>query len=133
MAKAELGHKQRCGSCGIKFYDLNKTPIICPSCHTEFDPETLLKSRRGRSPDKVEQKVATPGAEETEEEEIITEADDDNFDDDDVLPTEDEPLIAIATDDDEEEAEGGTELIDVLDDEEPLVTGDNLDDEEEDS
>ena len=105
MAKAELGHKQRCGSCGIKFYDLNKTPIICPSCHTEFDPETLLKSRRGRSPAKVEQKAATPGAEETEEEEIVTEADDDNFDDDDVLPTEDEPLIAIANEDDEEEAE----------------------------
>ena len=105
MAKAELGHKQRCGSCGIKFYYLNKTPIICPSCQSEFDPESLLKSRRGRSPAKAEQKAVVAGAEASEEEEIITEVDDDKFEEeDDVLPTEDEPLIAIASDDDEEEA-----------------------------
>jgi uncharacterized protein (TIGR02300 family) len=134
MAKAELGHKQRCGSCGIKFYDLNKTPIICPSCQTEFDPESLLKSRRGRSPAKAEQKAVVAGAEASEEEEIITEVDDDKFEeDDDVLPTGDEPLIAIASEDDGDEAEGGSELIDVLDDEEPLGTGDDLDDEEDDT
>lgn len=134
MAKAELGHKQRCGSCGIKFYDMNKTPIICPSCQSEFDPESLLKSRRGRSPAKAEQKAVVAGAEASEEEEIITEVDDDKFEeDDDVLPTEDEPLIAIASDDDEDEAEGGAELIDVLDDEEPLGTGDDLGDEDDDT
>ena len=134
MAKAKLGHKQRCGSCGIKFYDLNKTPIICPSCQTEFDPESLLKSRRGRSPAKAEQKAVVAGAVASEEEKIITEVGDDKFEEeDDVLPTGDEPLIAITSDDDEHEAEGGAELIDVLDDEEPLGTGDDLDDEEDDT
>lgn len=36
MAKAELGTKRLCGSCGAKFYDLNKDPIVCPKCATVF-------------------------------------------------------------------------------------------------
>ena len=32
MAKPELGTKRLCGSCGAKFYDLNKDPIVCPKC-----------------------------------------------------------------------------------------------------
>jgi len=34
VAKPELGTKRLCGSCGVKFYDLSKDPIICPKCHT---------------------------------------------------------------------------------------------------
>ena len=34
MAKPELGTKRLCGSCGAKFYDLSKDPIVCPKCHT---------------------------------------------------------------------------------------------------
>ena len=36
MAKPELGTKRLCGSCGVKFYDLNKDPILCPKCGTVF-------------------------------------------------------------------------------------------------
>lgn len=36
MAKPELGTKRHCQSCGAKFYDLNKDPIICPRCGTAF-------------------------------------------------------------------------------------------------
>jgi uncharacterized protein (TIGR02300 family) len=36
VAKPELGTKRLCGSCGAKFYDLSKSPIICPKCATEF-------------------------------------------------------------------------------------------------
>lgn len=36
MAKAELGTKRQCQSCGAKFYDLNKDPIICPTCSVQF-------------------------------------------------------------------------------------------------
>ena len=49
MAKADLGIKRACLSCGIKFYDFNRTPIICPGCSTEFSLENLLTSRKGRS------------------------------------------------------------------------------------
>jgi uncharacterized protein (TIGR02300 family) len=36
VAKPELGTKRLCGSCGVKFYDLNKDPILCPKCGTQF-------------------------------------------------------------------------------------------------
>ncbi len=36
MAKPELGTKRLCGSCGAKFYDLGKDPIVCPKCGTVF-------------------------------------------------------------------------------------------------
>ena len=49
MAKADLGIKLACLSCGMKFYDFNRTPIICPGCSTEFNLENLLTSRKGRS------------------------------------------------------------------------------------
>ena len=34
MAKPEWGTK-RTGPCGTKFYDFNKSPIICPGCGGE--------------------------------------------------------------------------------------------------
>jgi len=37
VAKPELGTKRLCGSCGAKFYDLNKDPITCPKCGTVFE------------------------------------------------------------------------------------------------
>ena len=46
MAKPELGTKRLCASCGAKFYDLSKDPIICPKCETVFHPVVL--STRGR-------------------------------------------------------------------------------------
>jgi uncharacterized protein (TIGR02300 family) len=36
LAKPDLGTKRLCGNCGAKFYDLNKTPIVCPKCETVF-------------------------------------------------------------------------------------------------
>ena len=49
MSNPEWGIKRACPSCGIKYYDFNKNPIICPKCEFEFDPDLLLKSRKGRS------------------------------------------------------------------------------------
>lgn len=34
MAKPELGIKRQCANCGAKFYDLGKSPILCPKCGT---------------------------------------------------------------------------------------------------
>ena len=36
VARPELGTKRQCLSCGAKFYDLNKNPIVCPKCATVF-------------------------------------------------------------------------------------------------
>ena len=35
MAKPELGTKRVCVACAARFYDLQKTPAICPKCGTE--------------------------------------------------------------------------------------------------
>ena len=32
MTKPELGNKHQCQHCGTKFFDLNKTPVVCPKC-----------------------------------------------------------------------------------------------------
>lgn len=62
MAKTEWGLKRICPHCNTRYYDMKKNPPVCPSCGAIFDPETLLKSRRGRV---VEvKKVAAPAPEE---------------------------------------------------------------------
>jgi uncharacterized protein (TIGR02300 family) len=45
VAKAELGTKRLCGHCGTKFYDLSKTPIVCPKCATVFQVVAASTSR----------------------------------------------------------------------------------------
>ena len=49
MVKPEWGVKRTCHSCGAKFYDLKRDPIVCPKCGTTFDFETALKSRKVRT------------------------------------------------------------------------------------
>ena len=74
MSKPEWGIKRVCPSCSIRYYDFNKKPIICPKCEFEFDPDLLLKSRKGRSiaskPDENELSTDTKKEEDTLEEDI---------------------------------------------------------------
>ena len=68
MSKPEWGIKRVCPSCSIKYYDFNKNPIICPKCEFEFDPDLLLKSRKGRSiASKIEVNTVSNDAKEEEE------------------------------------------------------------------
>jgi uncharacterized protein (TIGR02300 family) len=121
MVSTELGQKRRCFSCGVKFYDFNKSPITCPECASEFDPENLLKSRRGKSA--VKAAVVKPDAAAEDDLEDESETKDDEFDEsddvaDDNLPSDDETFIPAAGEDGDEttpDIENG-ELIDVLDD-----------------
>jgi uncharacterized protein (TIGR02300 family) len=117
MAHKNLGRKRRCASCGIKFYDLTKTPAVCPACGTEFDPEVLLKSRRGRAAAKVDEAKTPSKEEDVNDDDVVEKAENDEFenDDDEVLASESD-LISISAEDDEETGSSGVELIDVLDD-----------------
>lgn len=36
MANPALGTKRICTGCAAKFYDLGKSPIVCPACETVF-------------------------------------------------------------------------------------------------
>lgn len=65
MAKPEWGTKRQCQSCGAKYYDFARSPIVCPACGTTFDPEAILKARRPRpgAAPKKERIVPVPGDE----------------------------------------------------------------------
>jgi uncharacterized protein (TIGR02300 family) len=63
VAKPELGAKRQCQSCGVKFFDLNKDPVICPKCGTVFHVAPLTRAAsRGGEPDE-EAEVEKEGAE----------------------------------------------------------------------
>lgn len=93
MVKPEWGTKRVCLSCGAKFYDLRKEPIVCPKCETKFEP-VVAKPRRGRvAAVKAPAPVKAAAA---------------------VAATDDE--AALLTNDDEELADDGAEDATVLDD-----------------
>jgi uncharacterized protein (TIGR02300 family) len=46
MSKPVRGSKRVCQSCGARFYDLGRTPIVCPACQTVYQV-TQPTSRRG--------------------------------------------------------------------------------------
>lgn len=47
MVKPELGTKRVCVACGARFYDLSKTPPVCPKCGTEQPIEQPRPRRTG--------------------------------------------------------------------------------------
>jgi uncharacterized protein (TIGR02300 family) len=95
MAKLEWGNKRICLGCGLKYYDFNKSPIKCPSCILEFDPNSYLKSRKGKSP--------SPKAI-VEVDEII----DTQIDEEEIASNDDE-IIKLTKDDEDED--GGIDIV----------------------
>jgi uncharacterized protein (TIGR02300 family) len=109
MAKPELGTKRICVACSTRFYDLTKSPAVCPKCGTEQPIEQPRPRRTGGNvvEDKRPKKVApapedvdveVEGAEDVEEEDVL-EAADDLEDDADVIGGD----IEVETDADENE------------------------------
>jgi len=69
VAKPEWGSKRICPSCGTRYYDLLRDPVVCPKCSAPFDAEAFLKSRRARPAPPVEKEIEPAGADELETEE----------------------------------------------------------------
>ena len=105
MAKPEWGKKRICLACNTKYYDLNKSPIICPSCGSEFDPDIYLKSRKGKN-------LSTKAVSEKNQNmsEDISNIDDIETDSDNEAVTDDDHLIEINKDNQDTEAEAEVEL-----------------------
>src|ERR1700753_474097 len=109
MAKPELGTKRVCVACGTRFYDLTKSPAVCPKCGTEQPIEQPRPRRTGGNV--AEDKRPEEGAPAPEdggvgvggvgggEEEDVLEAADDLEDDADVIGGD----IEVETDADENE------------------------------
>jgi uncharacterized protein (TIGR02300 family) len=49
VTKSELGTKRFCNNCNMKFYDLHKSPIVCPTCKTVLQPPTAVSEKPRRS------------------------------------------------------------------------------------
>src|SRR5215470_5818822 len=93
VAKAEWGTKRICPSCGTRYYDLLREPVICPKCDTPYDPEAFLRSRRARPAAPVEKEIQPVEAEELDADLEPEEAD----------AVEDEEEETVALEDAEEE------------------------------
>ena len=126
MAKEDLGTKRACLACGMRFYDFSRSPIICPGCGAEFDPENIIKSRKGRPSAKS---VARDDSDATDDDQV---GDDDNADElvAGVVDDNDDDGIDFDDDDDVDVDDDGPGIIqdDISDDDEVLPNLDNKDD-----
>jgi uncharacterized protein (TIGR02300 family) len=121
MSKPARGTKRVCQSCGVRFYDLSRNPIVCPVCQTVYQvtPPTSRRGERAPAPEvrpKVEEETETVAAEGPETislEEVEEGGDDVALDEDEEIVDlgDDDAQIPAADDDDTflEEPEGDEE------------------------
>ena len=115
MAKADLGTKRACLACGMRFYDFSRSPIICPGCGAEFDPENIIKSRKGRPA----AKTASRGEDNA--------TDNDQIEDDDAGELTD--AVADENDDDDIDFDDDDDVD--IDDDSPGIIQDDISDDDE--
>ena len=94
MAKPEWGKKRICPYCNTKYYDLNKSPIICPSCGAEFNPNDYLKSKKGKN---IPLKASVEDDNDLTKD--IENIDDIEVDNDSEVVSDDDPLLEINKED----------------------------------
>jgi uncharacterized protein (TIGR02300 family) len=58
LAKPELGMKRQCQSCGARFFDLSKNPIVCPKCGAVF--VGAARTRVASKEDEADVEMAAP-------------------------------------------------------------------------
>lgn len=80
MSDESWGIKRICASCGTKFYDFNKSPIVCPNCEAIFDPEAILKKKKPQAQSEEDIELKDFDGDEIEGDDSM----------DEVLPEEDE-------------------------------------------
>ncbi len=108
----------------MRFYDLNRSPIECPGCGAEFDPENIIKSRKGRSATKTASRASLKETDDNQ-----TSNDDDNELTDTVVDDNDDD-IDFDNDNGLDVGDDGPGIIqDDIGDEDELMP--NLDDKDE--
>ena len=121
MAKVELGVKRTCFSCNMRFYDFNRSPIVCPGCGTEFDFKNLAKSKNSRETKKVKTKKDISDSVADSDDEPINGGDD---------PEKTNGGVDEESRDDDEEEVDEEDVDDVDDTDEPSIIRDELSDED---
>jgi uncharacterized protein (TIGR02300 family) len=122
LAKPEWGTKRICPSCGARYYDLMRDPVVCPKCSTPFDAEAFLKARRSRPAAPVEKELEPVGANEIDPDREADETQEVEEEEEDV------PLDETEEEEEEELIEDASELGEDEDDMAEVI--DNVEDEE---
>ena len=89
MSKPELGVKRTCVGCAVRFYDMLRSPAVCPKCDA---PQPALVARVVRRPTSVMKAKAIQTQEEAADEVLVA------TDDDDDAPETDDDLDDDAAD-----------------------------------
>lgn len=120
MAKPEWGLKRTCLGCSARFYDMQRDPIVCPSCEAEFDPLALVRPRRARAAAASQAKAKAAAAAPLEEAAEADDAEDAVADealeiDDAAIDLDDDDDDDIIPDDDDDDAIADPDVSEVLD------------------
>lgn len=114
MAKPEWGVKRTCLSCGARFYDLQREPIVCPACGATVDAAAQSKPRRARATPAAKIAVVPAAvAVEIEPAVVQDEVELDTELEEEELEEEDEEVVASGAAEDESEEEGESAIEDV--------------------
>ena len=121
------GLKRICTECNARFYDFNKSPIICPSCGAEYTGVVKVKSRRSRTANDTKAAVSPEADDTTKDNQVEAGADDNEDEDDESISLDD--LSAEENSDDDSDDEGLDDADLDLDD---LDNIDDMDDDDDD-
>ena len=105
--RASRGTKRTCTSCGERFYDLDRDPIICPACDFAHAPSAFVRIMPVIPTPEVKSK---PAADKDASDADLEIEDVELDDDDDLLPDEedlddDSDIVDVAVDVDVDEEE----------------------------
>ena len=108
MAKPELGDKHTCVSCGARFFDLGRSPVICPKCGTEQPAEQPKLKRAAPIPEDTKKPVkpTAPAGEDADDDVVDDVVDDDVLEDAEDLDDDTDTIegdIEVERDTDENE------------------------------
>ena len=113
MAKPEWGVKRTCLSCGARFYDLQREPIVCPACGATVDATAQSKPRRARATPTTKV-AAVPAAAEVELEAAVVEDEvelDTELEEDEEVEEHEEVVASEASEEEDEAEEEGESAI----------------------
>jgi len=117
MTKPEWGEKRTCQACGARFYDMERSPILCPKCGAEFIPPVAVKTAVSQPVSVDVPKKVKPVA--VDDDDIdLDDIDLDDIDLDDVVDDDDDDLMEDTSDldDDDEDMSEVMEHMDPDDD-----------------
>jgi len=127
VAKPELGTKRECPECAAKYYDLGRSPCVCPKCGASFEPDVAPPARAAKAekPKVVEETDVTPVIEKVEVVSLDALGVEEQDDDENIVDSDEVALadIDIPDEEDDDDTETSDVFLDTEDDDNTDVSG----------